>query len=358
MANFCTLQNTPEYQRMKQCASTSDIPALDLLSKYHVLDHNKLPRYDEIDFLDSQELLKHALNITNNKIKKTNIETLLEYTGTQSIDEALPILHNKLHPDLLIEVYPMGESLLLTINKRPSYSKGKPTILQKSEVYLEEHKKQIFQTMLFELKQKLGINFNYISVSDLNNEFWGNIANDAKLSNGFIYNGEIYINTDLADIDTPLHELTHILIGNIRFIDPELYLKLLESVAQIPNVLNTGKYLHRTKNDILEEILVTEFSKYLVDQPSIFDTLTKELSHDVKYYLYRCLDTMLNGEYSVKTINHKMLGNNTLTSLSEQVHSKKFANTRTSSVDESMMHRMVNNQKSELLKSGELIEEC
>jgi hypothetical protein len=46
-----------------------------------VLDHNKLPRYDEIDFLDSQELLKQALNITNNKIKKTNIETLLEYTG-------------------------------------------------------------------------------------------------------------------------------------------------------------------------------------------------------------------------------------------------------------------------------------
>ena len=44
-----------------------------------------------------------------------------------------------------------------------------------------------------------------------------------------VHNGKIYINTDRADIDAPIHEMTHMLLGSIRFKNPDLYFDLIES---------------------------------------------------------------------------------------------------------------------------------
>jgi hypothetical protein len=45
----------------------------------------------------------------------------------------------------------------------------------------------------------------------------------------FVHNGKIYINTDRADIDAPIHEMTHMLLGSIRFKNPDLYFDLIEN---------------------------------------------------------------------------------------------------------------------------------
>jgi hypothetical protein len=51
---------------------------------------------------------------------------------------------------------------------------------------------------------------------------WKDIP-DVKNVSAFIYQGNVYINTDLADIDAPIHEMTHMLLGSVRFKNPELY---------------------------------------------------------------------------------------------------------------------------------------
>ena len=44
--------------------------------------------------------------------------------------------------------------------------------------------------------------------------------------NGFIYNGEIYINANLSEQDadkTKVHELLHLIVGSIKFTNPSVY---------------------------------------------------------------------------------------------------------------------------------------
>jgi hypothetical protein len=42
------------------------------------------------------------------------------------------------------------------------------------------------------------------------------------IPNGYVfeYDGEIYINVDRASVDTPIHEMMHLLIGSLRFSNP------------------------------------------------------------------------------------------------------------------------------------------
>jgi hypothetical protein len=53
--------------------------------------------------------------------------------------------------------------------------------------------------------------------------------------NAFIYNGTIYINTDVAKADAPLHELLHLILGQVRYKNPKLYTQLLDSLTSLPN---------------------------------------------------------------------------------------------------------------------------
>jgi len=70
-------------------------------------------------------------------------------------------------------------------------------------------------------------------------------------------------------------------------------------------------------NDKLEEVFVTEFSKYLCNIPSAFDSLDKLSMHKVEYHMQRCIDTMLKGDYSVKNTFDKNIGGKSLTDLAK-----------------------------------------
>lgn len=47
----------------------------------------------------------------------------------------------------------------------------------------------------------------------------------------FVYNSEIYVNTDLSDKDAPIHEMMHIMMGGLRREDPELYFSIASQIA-------------------------------------------------------------------------------------------------------------------------------
>jgi len=48
------------------------------------------------------------------------------------------------------------------------------------------------------------------------------------LAKSFILNNNIYVNTDLATLDSPIHEILHLLLGSIKFQNPKLYSDLVK----------------------------------------------------------------------------------------------------------------------------------
>ena len=64
-----------------------------------------------------------------------------------------------------------------------------------------------------------------ITKSELNNPaFEGLPVSEAQ---AFILNGNIYVNTDSATVDAPIHEQLHLFLGSIRFGNPNLYFQLV-----------------------------------------------------------------------------------------------------------------------------------
>jgi hypothetical protein len=109
--------------------------------------------------------------------------------------------------------------------------------------------------MLNRMKKLYGISIIPITNEELSSKDWSFIKD--KTVQGFIYDGNIYINLDVASKDTPIHELSHILLGSLKFTDPQLYLNILNTVDNLPNREYLAKgYLNRSRNDINEEIFI------------------------------------------------------------------------------------------------------
>ena len=75
----------------------------------------------------------------------------------------------------------------------------------------------VFTNALNKLASLYGIKFNDITNAELNSEEWKSVIPDVNSVNAFVYNGQIYINIDKANLDAPIHEMMHILVGSIRF---------------------------------------------------------------------------------------------------------------------------------------------
>lgn len=219
----------------------------------------------------------------------------------------------------------------------------------------------ILNNALQKLASLHGITFNETSDAELNSDKWKGIIPDASLVNAFIYNGQIYINLDRANLDAPIHEMFHLFVGSLRFTNPQLYQSLVDSVQTLPNYQQLVlEYPGRTRNDVNEEILVTELSKYLVGQPSSLASMDSATRYEISYNIKRMLDTILMGQDSVKTISEDRLFNLSLKEIAEEVSSAVMTNnfSGTFNVEGSELHRKLNNIKSDLYKEGTLEEYC
>jgi hypothetical protein len=75
---------------------------------------------------------------------------------------------------------------------------------------------------------------------------------------------------DVADIDAPIHEMTHLMLGSIKYQNPSLYSELVSLAEQLPNYKELARnYANRTRSDLNEEIFVTELAKYVSNKPSV-----------------------------------------------------------------------------------------
>lgn len=362
---YCTLEGRDkELQQTKKILGGGDPErealiesAADLFTQQR-MRHNESPRRvkmypDEYPFTvgaDSSEYLTKQLGLE--KIEDSFIsskDNLIKLLQTEDPKEAT-IKLNDVYRDKLFKVEKCGDSFVIQVE-------NKPTTKFKERTEIEEGLKspKSILNLIDRLVEYHGIDINLISNRELALEQWKNIVN-AQNVKGFIKDGKIYLNTDNVTIDTKVHELMHLFLGSIRFVDPQLYFDTIQSIAQDPIVeIRAKEFVNKSDSDLLEEVFVDEYSKYLTGQKSIIDNLSEDILYDLNYNIHRLLDTMFMGDYSSKIIPDRVLPLMTMFQLGQALNSKYIY---PSIFMGAKLHRQYQNLKEQWIKSGKIIKEC
>lgn len=350
MSNFCSIKNHQKCQTLSEMSGISIDSIAQTCDEYLEL-YGRFPELDEIPNADSTEYLKQKYDVKTSKsgTNYVNTQMILDITGDNSIEEANASINDN-HRDLDVRITDIDGVSFLEIKKRPNeYQIG--NIPYNINATSENQKQCGIIDSLDRLRKYYGINIIPITSND---EINGINVNQAK---AFIHNGNIYVNIDNATADSPIHEMLHILLGTMSRINPNLFYKLVESVEQIPNYNNRAQYYpNRTRSDLDEEIFVEELAKYLTGQNSILNSIDEKILNQILYYIQRDLDTILDGNYSVRSLDEVF--NYSLMELAEITESNMFNIENGGSLNPSTIHRMLANVKENYLKTGELSENC
>ena len=310
----------------------------------------KYPELDRVTGADSSNYLIENIKLNNDG---ANIQDILNYTKTQDINQATIEINNK-HRDLEVNILPLNEQALVYIDHRPTDFSNKENV--KTTIYSD---KQALVPIFNKLTSLYGIKFHNITIDDLQNDPKFKDVIDAKHTNAFILNGDIYINMDVADIDAPIHEMTHMILGSVKYQNPQLYNELVSISEQLPMYNELSKnYQGRTRSDLNEEIFVTEFAIFISGKQSIIEQLPEFIQEEILYNIKRLLDSMLMGDISVKSVPTDQLLKMSFPEIAELVNSNVFENLSRGTLNNSHIHRILNNRKSDLMNKNELKEEC
>lgn len=350
----CINKSSVEYQTLKSRSGISDF-VLESVCRDFMQKYNRFPHLDELPNSNSEPHLRETLKL--NKYNSTQIDNILQITGQNNIENSIPVLNDQ-YRDLQVDITPINKEAIVDITHRPVSNNLNITPIQ---VDSDMSNLLSFDKVIRKLDKLYGIKFNEITNAELNSEYWKDKIPDPSSVNAFIYNNQVYINIDKNSVDAPIHELSHILIGSMRFQNPTLYQNLINLSESLPDYQILAKqFPGRSRNDINEEILVTETSKYLTGQKSSISQLDKEIQYEISYNIHRVLDSILMGQDSVKTISNDQLFNMSLKQIAQNVNSTELNNNffGTINVKGAELHRVLNNMKSDLIKEGTLKEYC
>lgn len=357
----CLNRNAVEYQTLLNMSGLSEFKFNAFASKF-VDKFGRFPELDEIPMADSSPHVKKVLGVR--ELEGTNFsnnEKILQSTGSSNLGDANIKLNNT-YKDLEIKITPMSETSVVDIKKRPSrWGEAYTGDNVVSQDVSKQRNTGVLNNIVERLADLYGIKFIETNNAELASPEWADKVVDARTTSAFVYNGNIYINTDNLRIDAPLHEMMHIILGSMRFSDPSLYNTLISTMEQIPNYKDRASiYKDRTRSDINEELFVSEFSRYLTGQSNVIKDLDSRTLNKIYYNMHRVLDSALFGQQSVSTMDSVELFNSSLVQLSNYLGSALTNNMYSGSLDvnSAEVHRIMANVKSDLMKNGQLKEYC
>ena len=352
MAN-CINVNSVQYRELKRLSTLPEVLLKAEIAQYQANHNGRFPSIDEIPGASSHDAIKQDLKIREDGTSK--LEDIFEFTGTSDLHIANSIINDK-YKDLDTEIIPLHKTAIVDVKERPSVFKFRET--PKNDFKFSDSTIFITQA-LDKMSKTMGIDIKYMSLDTMKQNGILEQVPDASQSSAFIYNGNIYINTDLASSDAKIHELMHILLGSMRFKNPDLYFDLVQSVEQLPNFESIAmQYPNRTKMDLLEEVFVEEFSKYLSGVDNAMSNLDPDTLYQLSYNITRTLDTILMGDNSTAALDDETLYNSSLKEVAELVNSSTMQNVLNGFLNDALIHRTLANIKQELLENGDLKEEC
>lgn len=352
----CLNKNSVEYQTSQKMSGLSD-PEYDAFASDFVEKYNRYPHLDEIPKANSEPVLVEKLKISNNYVENQRV---VDTMRADNLDDA-NIKINDLHRDLTVKIYPLGETSIIDVKHRPTeYITDMPKPYVESE-FSPGKNNGVWLKIANELADYYGIKINLINNNILALPEWKDKVLDAKTANSFIYNGDIYLNTDNARIDSPIHEMLHILVGSLRFSEPELYDAVTQMAETLPGYkIKSAAFKDRTRSDINEELFISEFSKYITGQKSLISELEEPVIQKMFYNIYRVLDSSIFGVQSAKTIDRSNIFRCSVIDLCKLLGSDLLNNNYSGTIDVNgaSVHRVMENKKSELMRSGALKEVC
>jgi hypothetical protein len=353
----CLNKSSVEYQASLKMSGLSD-SEFDAFASDFVEKNNRFPFLDEIPEANSEPVLRDTI-----KIDKSNFidnKRVIDVMQANDIDDA-NIKINNIHRDLRVKIYSIGESSIVDIKHRPTEFE---TIAERPLVeskYSTGKNNGVWLKIVNELSDYYGIKIHLINNGIMGLPEWKDKILDAKTTNAFIYNGEIYLNTDNARIDAPIHEMLHILVGSMKFSDPDLYNAVTQMAESLPNYSTKAlAFRDRTRSDVNEELFITEFSKFITGQNSLISKLDTPVVQRMFYNIYRVLDSSIFGTQSARTINRSDIFKCSVIDLCKLLGSDLLNGHYSGTLDMrgAEMHRIMANKKSELMKKGDLQEVC
>lgn len=374
----CFNKSNQVYQELLAVAKSSGISnlKLDIYVNMYLDKYNRFPHLDEIPNIDSYEYLKEKLEIeTVSDMDIVSTEKLKEFTGKETVEEQMAFLNNK-YSDKEISIVPGIATSIIHIDHRASiYDGSNPLDIDWDSTLTQD--KIITNTGTLEKTSSVGIlnniiqrllNRHGVSIQEYTNDALPeNAPDNASSVNAFILNGTIYINTDNAKADAPLHELLHLILGQLRGRNFQQYETLLKSLEQSKwfekkfKEYQEGVYANRTQLDIYEEILVSEFAKFITtSDKGIFGSMTDAQVQDIFNEVMYAIDTILLPVQSVKTLNPKEVLTSNIVSLSKKLGSALILTEYMGTIDfnTALESRKLSNLKQNLMKEGYLKQEC
>lgn len=355
--NACINKKSYEYRSLSERTGLSDLFLEAEIIDYADKHNGRWPTPAEIDGSDTTEHAREFLELQKNNTIETS--KLTDKFQVDTVDEAVVLLNTQdTYNDLEFDILPLNKTSIVNISHRPSKYNNNFEIRYKPDE--EVNSKIALDTAFGKLATLYDIHFKQVYLHDLHNDpmFKDVIAVDPN-PKAFILNGQIYINMNNYSVDSPIHELSHMLIGQLRFAKPELYMQLISLSEQLPNYQKMARtYLNRSRNDINEEIFVTEYSKFITGQKSVFDSIDPDIAYQVQFQVNRMIDTMLEGSFGIRDLKLQDIGKYSLKQIADLVNSSKMTSVNSFPLEDSSIHRKLNNMKSAMLKSGQLKEVC
>ena len=347
----CAIKQSREYQTLKKQSGLSDFDLSSQVGRF-VDTIGRMPYLDELVGANSEPYIRKELSLK--KDNTTSTENILKATNTNTPEEAVINLNNT-YRDKEIEILSVDNESKLYITERPN-TDPKEQITNNTD---DDINSMAYMNEIINRLQTLyGIDIIPITNAELNSSEWQDIVGVDQVK-AFIYNGNIYINTDIATIDSPIHEMLHLLFGSMKFQNRELYNQLVSAAEQFDTYQEISQlYPNRTHEDLNEEVFITELAKHLTGQKSAVDSLTGQAKHEMAYNIYRTLDSILMGDVSVKCIPQNELFTLNLKEMAKMVNSASMQNDYRGYLNQSALSRLLGNVKSDLMKSGDLKEEC
>lgn len=359
---LCVNRTGLGYSTLKEMSGISGF-MMDVMTSHYLEKYGRFPRLNELPHADSRKYLQDKLDgtITQSEDKenwdllKVSKDALLEYTESTNIEEATSVLQ-KNHNDLQINVTEVGSTVHLEMRRVPTkYDNVKTKFEAKSNsVQLNA---VLLNNVIENLLQYSGQNVIKITDAELATPEWRSILQGRSLVKAFVYQGQIYINVDRASIDDHLHELLHILLGSTAMQDPDLYMAILGALDQDIDYVEQQaiNYPGRSRQDLLEELLVKEVAKHVVGLKSKIQDLDENIKVQLFENIARAFDRALEADNSSLTLDPNILLNSKLYDLSVYLGE---ATIKQQAIQQSWLHRQYANTIEKLIKDKKLREEC
>lgn len=307
---------------------------------------------DKFDISNDGTILINPNRIDNEP--KALERTLLEAEGFLNESEILESLNNLTNP-VRVETLEVGTGkyLLRSINRDNKLSNYYPEL---SDGNIRINK---LEALLDRLSDLYGIKFNRVTSSELRLRNFKEVIPDATRVNAFILNGEIYINTDNASDDAPIHELSHMLLGSLKSTDYDLYTALVNSVETLDDYdSRLEEFPNRARMDANEEIFVDLFAKHFTGNLNL--PVESNLLNRAEYEIKRNIDSAIFPNESTTKVSLSSLSGKSFSEIMDlfgtTINETTVANAFNG--NEAGTNRKLANIKEDLLKQGLLKEYC